>query len=587
MKGHIGHTENTSGLASIVKAILILEHLQIPGTVGLNEFKSDLPHDRMCFPRGIVSWPRAHGDDKNKPPRVSVNSFGFGGTNAHAILERTPGQLNTLRSSSKISLAPPRFFAFSANNQESLKSLLQRYGDWIQQHPDISLENLSYTLCHRRSVLSWRYSCVADGEKSLLSKLQAATDVPAISPPREAPAVVFIFTGQGAQWVGMARELLMNGPSSVFRSSIRESRDVLLDLGADWDLEEELLRPSTEATRLNTGQLAQPVTTAVQIALVSMLQSFNIRAGAVLGHSSGEIAAAYAAGHISAQDALLVAYHRGFMGNAAATCGMGPGAMLSVGLSEADAAPLVENLTQGVAGIACVNSPRSVTISGDAGAVDEVTLRIADSNSQRESSILYRRLAVDTAYHSHHMRAVSDKYRARLTKLEYDESEYDKTSREVAFFSSVTGTLKSSGFGPGYWTENLVSPVRFSDAVQALTKNNAGVRHGVFLEIGPHPALAGPVRQCLMDPMALPQMSFDYFPVLQRKVDAITSTLNAAGRLFERGVAVDIQTVSALSIDRDRGIVLLDLPAYPCAWFLSLSLFLSQLLFPSPHRIVF
>lgn len=571
MKGHVGHTENTSGLASLLKAVLMLEHLEIPGTANLKELKSNLPRDGMCFPRQLIPWPQGHEAEEDKPPRVSVNSFGFGGTNAHAILENGPRESRQASCSLKPANSEPHLFPLSANSQQSLKYLLASYSAWIQQHPDVNLKDLSYTLCHRRSIFPFRYSCVADGYHSLLEQLQAASDAAASPPPRHtATGVVFVFTGQGAQWLGMARELLSNDGahgSSVFRGSILKSRDVLLGLGAGWDLEQELLRPPAEAARLNTAQLAQPVTTAVQIALTTMLRAFGVAPGAVVGHSSGEIAAAYAAGYITAEAALRIAYHRGFMAGAVEARGLGPGAMLSVGLGESDAAVFTRDLaSRGVAGIACVNSPSSVTISGDAEAVDEVALRIEVANRSREASVFYRRLAVDTAYHSHHMRAVADDYRARLAGLEVNKRESNEKLHEVTFISSVSGTYKSRGFGPEYWTENLVSPVRFSDAVHTLAKrqSGAGLRHNIFVEVGPHMSLAGPVRQCLTDPELQPRLSFDYYSVVQRKTDAITSTLNLAARLFERGVDLNLKSVSALSIGEDGGTVLTNLPAYKC-----------------------
>lgn len=571
MKGHIGHTENTSGLASLLKAVLMLQHLEVPGTAGLEEFKSNLPLDGICIPRQLMPWPQGDRAEEEKPPRVSVNSFGFGGTNAHAILEPAPGESRHPGCSLNPSDIASHLFPLSGNSQQSLKSLIASFSAWIQQHPDVNLEDLSYTLCHRRSIFDFRYNCVADTYDSLLDQLQAASDLPLSSPPRDATGVVFVFTGQGAQWLGMARELLLDSrkhASSVFHDSIRQSRDVLLELGADWDLEQELLSPPTQATRLNTAQLAQPVTTAVQIALVSMLRAFNVTPGAVVGHSSGEIAAAYAAGYVSAEDALRTAYHRGFMADAVAARGLGPGAMLSVGLGESDAAVFTKDLTSGVAGIACVNSPRSVTISGDAEAVDEVALRIEDASRSRESSIFCRRLTVDTAYHSHHMRAVADDYRARLPCLEVNGQELGGRFHEVTFISSVSGTYKSDGFGPEYWTSNLVSPVRFSDAVHTLATGQlgAGFRHNIFVEIGPHMSLAGPVRQCLTSLDLQPRLSFDYYSVLQRRTDAIKSTLNLASRLFECGVDVDLKTVSALSMDEGSGAVLTNLPAYKCVY---------------------
>lgn len=573
VKGNIGHTENVSGLASILKAVLMLEHLQIPGTAGLRDFKHGLPVQSMHFPRDLTSWPQGRYDWKQMPPRVSINSFGFGGTNAHAILERKPAQYGASLVNPNPTISErPLLLALSANTESSLQALLQSYSSWIERHPNVPLQDLSFTLCNRRSVFAWRFSCVASSHTTLMKHLQDTLNTSNFTPPIQPPSVVFIFTGQGAQWLGMARELLSSDTASpLFRDSIHQSRDILFDLGADWDLERELLRPLGESTRLNTAQLAQPVTTAVQLALIALLRSFNIVCQTVIGHSSGEIAAAYTAGYLTAKEALEIAYHRGYMAEAAKKTGIVPGAMLSVGLGEVDVQRFLQDLARGNASIACINSPQSVTISGDAAAVDEVASRIEESNAQGGSAIFHRRLAVDTAYHSHHMQAVAEQYRSRLGDVQPMPMRLGHKPNHIDFISSVSGSFKSSGFGAQYWVENLVSPVRFSDAIETFISTSDVSKHNVFLEIGPHSSLAGPVRQCIMSQTGT-RAAFDYHPILQRKVDAITSTLSAAGRLFERGVTVDLAAVSAMSLSRRHAVVLDNLPAYTCTSSISFKL---------------
>lgn len=551
LKGNIGHTENTSGLASVLKATLILERQLIPPVAGFANPKPGLPLDHMQIPTGVVPFPQA----EDITPRVSVNSFGFGGANAHAILEsgvRVPDLPPSAAPNSH------RLFVFSANSQKSLAAMAETYYDWLEKNPATPLADLSYTLCHRRSILPWRFSCVAESHFSLLEGLrQGIAAPPAQSAPQHSD-VVFIFTGQGAQWLGMGRELLLDStPSPIFRESIRTSRDMLLELGATWDLEAELLGDSAEKTRLNTAQLAQPATTAIQIAIVALLRAQGVRPRAVVGHSSGEIAAAYTAGHLSQRTAIGIAFHRGFMAGISKTRGLPPGAMMSVGLGEHEVAPYVRDLTKGVATVACINSPSSVTISGDADAVDELGERLA-----KNGSIFHRRLLVDTAYHSHHMSAVAEAYRSRIGSLDFNDGS-DKQNN-IEFISSVTGTTKTSGFDINYWATNLTSPVRFSDAVQALARERAATaqgRYSFFVEVGPHPALAGPVRQCLSDPGAS-KLEYSYQSVLQRKMDAVSSALGLAGRLFERGVKPNFEVVSDLAPGLRTASVLHDLPAY-------------------------
>ena len=349
IKGAIGHTEAAAGLAGLLKATVMLERELIPPVAGFANPKSGLPLDRVVIPTKMLSWPHTFG----VTPRISVNSFGFGGTNAHVILEKGP-QLIQHRSADGAAL--PYLFTLSANTPNSLKAMIHAQHDWIDRRDETPLADLSYTLLHRRSALPYRFSTVAEDRASLLNAFNQGSALGVVKSSPTELKLVMVFTGQGSQWAGMGRELLMETTtvSGVFRQSIRTSRDMLNQLGATWDLEVELLRDASES-RLSEAELAQPVMTANQIALVSLLRVQGVRPQAVVGHSSGEIAAAWAAGYISHSTAIKVAFHRGCT---VPPKSLGPGAMLSVGLSEHDAAKFLEGLTLGKAVIACVNSPR-------------------------------------------------------------------------------------------------------------------------------------------------------------------------------------------------------------------------------------
>ncbi|KAL8947400.1 MAG: hypothetical protein Q9222_006316 [Ikaeria aurantiellina] len=550
IKGAVGHTESVAGLAGFLRAALILEHDAILPVAGFANPKPNLPLDRMQIPTTVIPLPHAPGTT----PFVSVSSFGFGGTNAHAILERGPQPQEKAIDDTAI----PRLFTLSANSPASLKAMVQAQHDWIEQRPNVSLADLSYTLLHRRSAMSYRFTTVAENHATLLDQLRHGCPATLAKSSSNGLNILMVFTGQGAHWAGMGRELLESTiPSSVFRQSIQTSQDVIHTLGATWQIETELVREGSES-RLGQVELVQPISTAIQIALVALLSSQGVRPTAVVGHSSGEIAAAYAAGHLSHLAAIKVAFYRGLVAGSVKSKGSRPGAMLSVGLGEEEAVKYLSELTRGKALIACINSPRSVTVSGDADAVNEVEERIAAAND----STFHRKLPVDTAYHSHHMRAVADDYLAHLGVLDVKIDTTD--DNEVAFFSSVTGQLKTSGFGVEYWATNLVSPVRFSEAIQALITTNQHTlanQQTCFIEIGAHPAMSGPVRQCLQL-VDMPQSAFIYHAPMHRKVNAIQSTLALAGKLFELGFPVDWDAVSALDPAADTAIVRHDLPAY-------------------------
>ncbi|KAI0436308.1 polyketide synthase [Xylaria telfairii] len=558
-KGSIGHTESTSGLASVLKAALILDREVIPPVGGFAQPKPGLPLSGIRIPTEQLPWPHAEGIT----PRVSVNSFGYGGTNAHVVLQRGPRTHEV--SSTCCSTNCRELLVFSANSQLSLISMLESHADWVERHPDVKLSDLSHTLCTRRSALPWRFSYVSHGLASLSEGLRQGLRKLSNKPAFPKQDVVFVFTGQGSQWAGMGRELLLeNTLSSIFRDSIRNSRDILHELGAVWDLEVELRRQGDDSD-INKAELAQPVTTAVQLALVALLRAQGVHPSVVVGHSSGEIAAAYAAGRLSQRTALLVAFHRGFMAAASKKAGLPSGAMLAVGLSDREVEPYLNGLIRGKAVVACVNSPGSITVSGDTDAIDEVIERI----TARGNGTFCRKLRVDTAYHSHHMQAVADMYRTRLDNPTLAE-EYRlpggraELTENVTFVSSVTGQTRSSNFDAEYWVKNLASPVRFHDAIQTIASNHHKSRnnHAIFLEIGPHSALEGPIRQSLAV-TEVASTGYDYFSALQRGADAISTTLALAGRLFERGVKIDFDEVLNITTRPGSAIVLPDLPSYP------------------------
>ncbi|KAI8932182.1 hypothetical protein NX059_011064 [Plenodomus lindquistii] len=555
IKGAMGHTESVSGLASLAKATVMLERGLIPPVAGFENAKPELPLDGICIPTKVLPWP------ESAVPRISINSFGYGGANAHVIVERGPSPIPRPDNIDHVS---PNLFVLSADSPVSLKALIQSYYSWIEQQQDLDtlLTDLSYTLLHRRSALPYRFSVVAETRASLVTALSEGSSTPSKrSAQPEDLDVFFVFTGQGAQWAGMGRELLLldsktqAGTLTIFRDSIQKSGQILHNLGSTWDLETELLR-SPCTSRLNEAELAQPATSAIQIALLALLRAQGIQPRAVVGHSSGEIAAAYAAGYLSHETAIRIAFHRGFMAQAVRNKGLGRGAMLSVGASEQQAEAYLENLTRGTAAVACINSPRSVTLSGDAAAIDEVVERIAAA----DKGIFNRKLLVDTAYHSHHMRAVAQDYTARLGVVPVETPALD--SPPVVFTSSVTGELKTAGFDAAYWVTNLVSPVRFAAAVQTAARHTHHPdHHTVFVEVGPHPSLSGAVRQNLQHP-DVPRSSFDYYAPLQRKVGAVASVLGLAGKVFEHGLPVDWHAVSALCPGADAAVVRHDLPTY-------------------------
>ena len=450
-------------------------------------------------------------------------------------------------------------YLVTSNSESSLRRAIQRLSQWavVSGSSANYLPDLSHTLNLRRGMLPWRYAFVSSTHEGVL----AALDIENIKPRRvaETTKVVLVFTGQGAQWAGMARELI-SVPS--FRDSFNESNVILQRLGARWDLWEEIMKDE-QSSKLHDSRFGHPVTTAIQIALVQTLRLIGVQPVAVIGHSSGEIAAAYAAGALSHSAALQVVYHRSLLAHDSRLVLQRKGAMLAVSDSEKVANTYISNLSppEGRVVVACVNSPTSTTISGDEDAIKEL------QTSFSFVGIHSSRLKVDAAYHSHHMQAVAEGYMLSLEGLSHT-----KTQKGVQFYSSVTATEKTDDFGPAYWVSNLVSKVRFSDAFGALytqlcSDGNSRLTASscTFMEIGPHDTLVKPINQMLTkwraEHSATSLPSFDSVPTLTRNRNSQSTFLKAVGLLLEHGYPVDVQAVNQLN-GSNKSRLIVDLPPY-------------------------
>lgn len=448
----------------------------------------------------------------------------------------------------------PQLLVLTAKSEQSLIKRTEDLANWVSERSckDDDLCPLAYTLSTRRSHMPWRCSVIASNSQDLesllvekkIQKTRSSTNI----------RLTYLFTGQGAQWFAMGRELISAQPK--FRKSLTKSDQILQGLGATWDLVEELSLNKSES-RIDDSKIAQPATTAIQIALVDLLGSLGIQPTAVLGHSSGEIAAGYAAGVLSHHAALSVSYHRGFISNLCKQKLDKKGAMLAVALGEDEASRYIAQLQTGIVSVACVNSPASTTISGDEAAIDELKAVLDDQ------AVFAKKLKVDIAYHSHHVQKVAAQYRSSLKGL---ESNAPRPS--VRFISSVTATEKSNDFGPSYWVQNLTSPVRFSHALAELCR----VQHtesrfmsdsvSCLIEIGPHSALSGPIRQILSQP-SVESSNFQYLPSLVRDNDSLHSILSLCGKLFELGYPLNLDPSTLFGNSNTHKAVIHNLPPYP------------------------
>ena len=438
---------------------------------------------------------------------------------------------------------------------KSKTSLLKRIGDlatWVSERPQnsVDLQDLAFTLSCRRSHMLWRHSIIVNTPRDILPALTHRD--PQVTKASNNSRLTYLFTGQGAQWFAMGRELIF--AASVFKKSLASSDKMLRGFGSPWSLMEELLL-SKSASRIDESQIAQPASTAIQIALVDLLDSLGVQPTTVIGHSSGEIAAAYAAGALSKYMALRVSYYRGYILNDQPV--RNKGAMLAVGLGEWEALPYVSQLSKGTVCVACVNSPTSTTISGDEAAIDELKA-ILD-----HQKVFTRKLKVGIAYHSHHMQEGAVRYLHSLKGLKFGQPR-----PSVKFISSVTATENGNDFGPSYWVENLISKVQFSAALMKLYSDRQTDSRLMedcmqsLVEIGPHGALSGYIHQTLAQ-LGTTSFNYSYQPSLLRDRDGVQSMLVLCAKLFGLGFPICLPSVASLTGANQKRSVIRDLPSYP------------------------
>lgn len=498
-----------------------------------------------------------------------LGSFGIGGTNAHAILESwdqiTNGTSVNGDHDEPVLFSP---IVFSAGSQTSLRKMLLAYETFLNTNPALSLQDLAFTLRERRSVFKYRAAFSASSIEQLKYRIseklgggsEVGTYVRApISEEKGGPSILGIFTGQGAQHARMGAELIEK--SAAARQIIQQLDAYLAELPPSdrpsWTVEAELL---AEPSRVRESAISQPVCTAIQILLTDLLKSAGISFSAVVGHSSGEIGAAYAAGYITARDAIYIAYYRGLhLESARSPRGDDvKGAMLAAGISVEDASALcAEAAFEGRVCVAASNSSSSVTISGDEDAILEMQKRLESGQTMN------RRLRVDRAYHSPHVAPCLNGYAKSL--MGCDIKPLKAPAHSCTWHSSVSGLPiedeKQAGLKGPYWAANLREPVLFSHAVKSAV---TAQQFDLALEVGAHPALQGPTRQIISETLA---KDIPYHGTLVRKVDAVDAFTDALGFLWTHMSASfvnlgNIEKFLAPATKHHKRRVLKDLPLY-------------------------
>ncbi|KAI0473335.1 putative polyketide synthase [Xylariaceae sp. FL0804] len=551
IKSNVGHSEPAAGNSGLMKVILSMEKGIIPGTPLFIKPspKIDFAGFKVKAFRTAIPWP----DEGFPLRRASINSFGYGGSNAHAILERPREDARRFYVSSYKSGEEedylddedlsdrPYTLLVSANDTHSLKRNIHALcSHLVNPGVSVSLQDLAYTLSERRT-RHWHRAFVTTRSTEI-----DEADFVIGKNSGQRPKIGIVFTGQGAQWPQMGKDLLNFFPRTT--RSVLEELDGVLQSQPDpprWSLLAELTEPRS-SEHLRQPEFSQPLVTALQLCIVAVLESWGVNASCVVGHSSGEIAAAYTAGYLDRAGAIKAAFYRGRAAVLRKTESESNVGMLAVGLSPEAVSQYVEKFA-GSVWIACYNSPVSLTISGKKPALEAMAEEI------RAAGHFARLLQVDLAYHSELMSAIGEEYASLLQ----GDSEFRPLagSSEVTMFSAVTGSRKDGAADAQYWKTNMVSPVRFADALTELITTDTP---NFIIEVGPSAALAGPVSQLLK---SLPSNSdIPYCASWSRGADAGKSLFDLGGRLFTIGADIDMALVNEYNVDAVRTIV--DLPNY-------------------------
>eukprot|EP00026_Physarum_polycephalum_P000042 Phypoly_transcript_00042.p1 GENE.Phypoly_transcript_00042~~Phypoly_transcript_00042.p1 ORF type:complete len:1769 (+),score=236.41 Phypoly_transcript_00042:758-5308(+) len=470
VKSNIGHVEGASGLTGIIKTVVAMEKGLIPGNLHFSTPNPsiDFIGMRLCVVSTTIPWPNC------EKKIAGINSFGFGGSNAHAIIEEFRVPAKTSKSPVLNQYHP---FIFSAHTKQATEQLIAEYHQKVKNEmeeiDDEKLRNISYTLACRRSRFSFRVSVVASSKQDLVNQLKTL-QVSKLD-TELACKILFVFVGQGAQYFAMGRELLRE--NSVFLQTMKLC-EMLIRKHMQWSLLDELAKPESES-KLGRPEIAQPACTALQISLVKVWEAYGVKPSVVVGHSSGEIAAAFCSGVLSLEEAMLSSIARATALRDTPTT---PGKMAAVSISDGEAKVLIESYA-GKINIAAVNSPGNVTLSGDATEIDEIV------GLMKTKGVFAQVLRTERAYHSHQMTQVGLALKDLLMDVKCTSNSY------IPMVSTVTGELlEPSEVNGNYWSCNLTGTVKFAAALQRAAQLH---KFHAVVEIGPHPALAGPIRQSL------------------------------------------------------------------------------------------
>ncbi len=517
IKSNIGHLEAASGMAGLIKTVLCLQHRQIPPNLHFETPNPEIAFDdlRIEVAQTLKPWPDSHGT----PLRAGINSFGFGGTNGHIIIEAAPepGRAAAAPVADAEDTAWP--LLLSARSEPALADVARSYlaafgeGGLLRGAP---LRDVCYTAAVKRSHHHFRLSLPARNAAEVQDQLEAylrGETRPNSAVGRksvESWRPVFICSGMGQQWWAMGRDLLER--EQVYRRALEEVNDLYRDLSG-WSLL-DILRADEATSPIQETRYGQPAIFALQIGLAALWRSWGIEPAAVFGHSAGEMAAFAIAGVLSLEDAVLVTYHRSRLQHQTA----GEGVMLAAGISPQEAMAMVDRHPQKTS-IAAINGLSSITLSGDAAVLADI------DKSLNEAGVFSRPLKVDVPFHSPRMERLRDELVECLRAIRPQPA-------AIPVYSTVTAAaVGGPEIDAEYWYRNVRDPVLFRDTVQKAIADG----HRVFVELGAHPILRRDITACLGENA----LEGRVLPSIRRDEPERAAMLGTLGQLFCIGGETD------------------------------------------------
>ncbi|WP_394827934.1 SDR family NAD(P)-dependent oxidoreductase [Pendulispora albinea] len=549
-KSNLGHMEAAAGVGGLIKTVLQIKNATIAPNLHFTNPSSKIQWAKLPVkvPTRAIPWPAG------RPRRAGVSSFGMSGTNAHVVLEEAPGTQTDHGAGARASSADIALPALlSGRTEGALRAQARQLREHLERHPDMALVDVAHSLALARTHFEHRAGIVAHHRQELLESLDALArgELSVASPtahavrgvsaaPRGGGKVVFVFPGQGSQWAGMARPLLRT--SEVFRAQI-EACERAFSPYVDWSLSAVLEgREANEGgASLERVDVVQPVLFAVMVSLAAVWQTLGVAPDAVIGHSQGEIAAAFVAGALSLEDAARVVTLR----SRALLQLAGKGAMAAVQLSAPELQVHLDRLgARERLSIASINGPRATVISGDPSAVDALLERLT------AEQVFARKVRVDYASHGASIEAVEGELLAQLGSIR-------PRPASIPFYSTVTSTvLAGTALGASYWYRNLRQTVRFADTAQTSFDDG----HRFFVEVSPHPVLSLALLE-MFESAPAPSSGAVTVTVagsLRRDEGDFARLVGSLAELHVRGLRVDWDRFF-----RTRGGRKVQLPTYP------------------------